>query len=432
MVPQLQLCAGEGCGPDCQRSRPAIGETLESIIMEVWGRSFGRNTGGRTPADEASYFSAYVRVPESIHKGLLTANVQGIYFDPRQDRSSDDRYRVIWLQANTLAEAQHSLKTCIKALGLVRLRQRYGLRVDAADEEAAFKFLKPDATFIATRVQRTFQLFPLPHGLQRAGLIKVLNDLDWIATPLQPGKGQQDGISWTVGSTAAPPVQVFPSFGKEVLITETTKPQSAAKPVVFLASSRTQKHLRTEASSSTSAPSAGDPWLDATADPWNSWKPTSVDRAASRPAPGKSHLAELTNQLRDELQSTMRKELEDYKSTQDANMTEQDDAATGQRLTKLESTIGEIQAQQTQFTQWFTQVGQASTATETAIQTINYTLSTHQQEMQGLHHEIKNVSDSLSQTLQRTLATHQNEMSTDFATRFDKLEAMFAKKQRSE
>ena len=358
--------------------------------------------------------------------------MQGIYFDPRQDRSSDDRYRVIWLQANTLAEAQHSLKTCIKALGLVRLRQRYGLRVDVADEEAAFKFLKPDATFIATRVQRTFQLFPLPHGLQRAGLIKVLNDLDWIAKPLQPGKGQQDGISWTVGSTAAPPVQVFSSFGKEVLITETTKPQAAAKPVAFLASSRTQKYLRTEASSSTSAPSAGDPWLDATADPWNSWKPTSVDRASSRPAPGKSHLAELTNQLRDELQTTMRKELEDYKSNQDANMTEQDDAATGQRLTKLESTIGEIQAQQTQFTQWFTQVGQASTATENAIQTINYTLSTHQQEMQGLHHEIKNVSDSLSQTLQRTLATHQNEMSTDFATRFDKLEAMFAKKQRSE
>lgn len=35
MVPQLQLCAGDGCGPDCPKSHPAIGENLDSIIMEV-------------------------------------------------------------------------------------------------------------------------------------------------------------------------------------------------------------------------------------------------------------------------------------------------------------------------------------------------------------------------------------------------------------
>ncbi|CAL1166615.1 unnamed protein product [Cladocopium goreaui] len=135
---------------------------------------------------------------------------------------------------------------------------------------------------------------------------------------------------------------------------------------------------------------------------------------------------------KDELQTSMRKELDDYKSNQDAHMSAPNEEATEQRFAKIESTLGEIQAQQTQFTQWFNQVGQASTATENAIQTINYTLSTHQQDLQGLHHEIKNVSDNLGQTLQKTLASHQTEMTADFAARFDKLEAMFAKKHRSE
>ena len=64
-------------------------------------------------------------------------------------------------------------------LGLARLRQEYGLRVAAADEEAAFKQIKPEATFIATKAQRIFQRFPLPHGLQRAGALKVLESLQW-------------------------------------------------------------------------------------------------------------------------------------------------------------------------------------------------------------------------------------------------------------
>ncbi|CAL1135930.1 unnamed protein product [Cladocopium goreaui] len=430
IVPQLQLCAGEGCGQDCPKSHPAIGENLDSITMEVWGRSFGKLEGGRAPAAEATYFSVYIRVPESILKSLLQSNITGIYLDPRQDKSPDERYRVIWLSVHTLAEAQHSLKTCAKALGLVRLRHKYGLRVETVDEEAAFKFLKPDATYIATRVQRTFQLFPLPHGLQRAGLIKILTDLEWVAKPLQPGRGQQDGISWMVGSTTAPPVAVFSSFGKEVLITETTKQQAPTKPLNFLASTKTQKHLRTEAGSSTMA--STDPWQDASADPWNSWKPTSGENGASKPAAGESHLADITNKLRDEIQTTMRKELDDYKSSQDATMAEHDDAATEQRFARIESTLGEIQAQQGQFNQWVTQVGEASTATETAIQTINYTLSMPQQELHGLHHEIKNVSDSVGQTLQKTLASHQTEMSADFAARFDKLAAMFAKKHCSE
>ena len=85
------------------------------------------------------------------------------------------------MNSHFLAEALRSCKTCPKALGLVCLKQKYGVRVYADDGEVAFKQLKPEATFIAARVQRTFQLFPLPHGLQRAELIRRLKDLGWLA-----------------------------------------------------------------------------------------------------------------------------------------------------------------------------------------------------------------------------------------------------------
>ena len=334
----LQLCAGDGCGHDCSKTHPAVGETLDSVIMEVWGRSFGKIEGGRTGAPEATYFSVFLRAPETSLKPLLQSNVQGIYMDPRQDRGPDDRFRVVWITSRTLVEAQHACKTCLKALGLVRLRFKYGLRVAAADEEMAFKQLKPDATFIATRVQRTFQLFPLPHGLQRAGLIKILNELQWTAKPLQPGRGQQDGISWQVGSTDPPPTTVFTSFGKEVLITETTKKAVEVKPVTFLASSKTQKHLRAEAGTSSQTITNADPWQDV--DPWMSWRPTSTEAPPPKSTSGKSHLAEVTGQLREELQASFRKELDEFKQNQDATMQDTAAPATEDRFRRLETTHG--------------------------------------------------------------------------------------------
>ena len=105
-------------------------------------------------------------------------------------------------------------------------------------------------------------------GCKEPGLMKILNELQWTAKPLQPGRGQQDGISWQVGSTDPPPTTVFTSFGKEVLITETTKKAVEVKPVTFLASSKTQKHLRSEAGTSSQTTTNADPWQDV--DPWMS------------------------------------------------------------------------------------------------------------------------------------------------------------------
>lgn len=118
--------------------------------------------------------------------------------------------------------------TNIHALGLVRLKRKYGIRVMAEHEEQTFKQIKPDATWVSAQAQRIFQLFPLPHGLQCGGVLKLLKDHDWAVKPLQPGKGSGDAMSWQVGAATPPPSDIITGLGKEILITEITR---EGKPV---------------------------------------------------------------------------------------------------------------------------------------------------------------------------------------------------------
>ena len=84
---------------------------------------------------------------------------------------------MIWLSARSHDEAVHICRTHVHALGLVRMKRKYGVRVLAEHEEQTFKQIKPDATWVNAQVQRVFQLFRLPHGLQRGGVLKLLKDV---------------------------------------------------------------------------------------------------------------------------------------------------------------------------------------------------------------------------------------------------------------
>ena len=390
--------------------------------------------GGKAPAQDAQIFGVFLRIPASVLDALLQFVVAGIYFEPRssQTKSHDDRYRVIWLPARSHDEAMHTCRTKVHALGLVRMKKKYGLRVLAEHEEQTFRQIKPDVTWVNAKVQRIFQLFPLPHGLQRAGVIKLLKDLDWAVKPLQPGKGSAEAMSWQVGAATAPPADVITGFGKEILITEISRESKPPPQPRLVASSKTQQHMRAEASSSTSAPSyaaaATDPWTLPGKDPWKTYTGPKAANA------GKSHLQEVTGSLKDELSAAMQQKFEELKSaSMDTDGLDQHQQQNLQRFEKIETSLGEMQAQQLKFSGWFSSLGQQVQATEASIQGIQYTLSTHQSDLQGLHQEIKSVSDQVGQAVHTALQTHKAEVSHDLDSRFDRLEALFSnKKQRSE
>lgn len=427
LIPRLQLCHGRECGTECNRSHAPVDESFDSILMEIWSRTYSKTEGGKAAPPDAQTFWVFVRVPKSLVSALLQVQCPGIYLEPRSDeKGHDEQYRVIWLPSRSLADAQHACRTCLHALGLVRLRREYGVRVLATNEEAAFKALRPDATFVPTQVQRIFQLFPLPHGLQKAGVQKLLASLDWVAKPLQPGRSSANAMSWHVGASSGPPKNIFTAFDQEVIVTELTKESKPKPPPKYLASNKTQRHLQSEASASASGSATtnatqADPWHSGHSDPWMQWH-------TQRQPTSKMHIQEVSTKLKDEMQTALRHEAQTLQATAaSASAAEWKQAMTTQeqRVQRLETSVQEIQAQNHQFSQWFGTMGQQLKNTDTAIQGIQYTLSTHQNELTGLHSELQQIPEKVGNKLHASL--HE-----ELDTRFDRLEAMMNKKFRTE
>eukprot|EP00438_Fugacium_kawagutii_P004927 Skav217266 [mRNA] locus=scaffold47:1416457:1419855:+ [translate_table: standard] len=145
----LQLCRGANCGASCGKFHPAVDETVDNVICELWARSFFDDNGKKVPPSEARLFTAFLRIPDGALDKLLSNTPQGVYVEPRGERPKehDDRFRVIWLPGATYDEAIHQCKTLDKAISLVRLKNKFGIRVKTADEKAAWSHLRPGTSF---------------------------------------------------------------------------------------------------------------------------------------------------------------------------------------------------------------------------------------------------------------------------------------------
>ena len=226
LVPALKKCVDKQClngsYSECPYSHPAIDEEFDQVIMEIWARGFHAADGKRVGPSEAFSVAAFLRVPSSTVRTLLGRQPKGVFFEPRLElrQGPDPAYKVIWLPGQDYTSAQHLLKTFPKAISVARLKQRFGLRVYAKDEEAAYKHLRPDSTFSDVVPSRTFQLFPLPHGMQKAAVISILETWQWKARAIQPGKGNSTAMTWIVGTSSDPPAPALPAPTGDVLITE--------------------------------------------------------------------------------------------------------------------------------------------------------------------------------------------------------------------
>ena len=427
LVPTLQLCNGANCGALCGKTHAAVDECLDSIILEVWSRLFNFIEKGKAPPQDAEMFSVFLRVPKSVVHSLIGANHKGIYIEPKaaSPDQQEQTYQIIWMPNKDRQAADHASRSCAQALGLVRVRNKYGIRVKSEDEALAFAQLRPDTVFISASVQRIYQLFPLPHGTQRSSIIAFLKEISWRAKPLQPGRAQAGAMSWNVGTADPPPSEVLHGFGKDILVTEIKTKNTRQQPQHVIASTRTQSHLR---GLGTQLPP--DPWqVDASKDPWHK---ASSSGAAPVQAAGKSHLTEVTEKLKSELKDSLRKEIETLSSAKDdavmidataaASLQEQNEA----RMRKLEVTVGEVQAQNQQFQGWFHQLGNKQTQLEHSVSQVQETLVANKQEMQQIGLEVNSMNATIRGEVRQALIDNQGE----FDKRFDRLEALMSKKQK--
>ena len=206
----------------CLFAHPAVDEEYEQIVMDVWSRMFSNIEGKKVDSEQAVHFSTFMRVPTTVVPKVLAQQPCGYYVEPRLEaaKGPDPTYKIVWLPGLDLQAATHKAKTHMKVIGLMRLKNRFGVRVLQKDEKVVFEALRPDTPYSDIAIKLMFQLFPLPHGTSKSVVSSLLSKWQWSAKPLFPGKSNKDSMAWIVGASTPPEQMVMPGFSMDVLIAE--------------------------------------------------------------------------------------------------------------------------------------------------------------------------------------------------------------------
>ena len=147
----------------------------------------------------------------SLLQGL--SGTSGFYAEPRRDdgRAPSNDSMVIWVPNGNLEDAVLKSRTIERVLAICRFGGKYGIRVAQKDAEATHSKLNPDVPFQDFHIQFVYEIRPLPHGTQRAGVIQLLKKWHWKARPLQPHHSDPQGMGWLVGAAVEPPAMLFPA-----------------------------------------------------------------------------------------------------------------------------------------------------------------------------------------------------------------------------
>eukprot|EP00435_Cladocopium_sp_Y103_P021134 s799_g5.t1 len=430
LVPLFKLCTATTCDHKCGSFHAAVEDSIDQVVHDLWGRRFQSLEGKLLPAHSAEQFVVFLRIATPAVEELLKVVTEGIYIEPRASgtKATDQDYAVIWLPGANRDAAVHRLKVASHGLSLVRMKNRFGIRVLSTYEEAAFRELRPSEVFLKVDVSRIYRLHPLPHGLQRLQVCQLLKEWKWQAKPLQPARGSAEGGSWEVGAASEPPSNIMTAFGRDVLISLLKDRTEVEKTPVVVGPSRVQKHIRSRASSSTAAvPSSGDPWQAPGQDPWGNWQGTSQAAPAS---------TRRYDQLKSDLQATLQQQLAE--KMQDASG---GDSVDSNRLHQLETDMIELKAHQSTFHTWFQETGTRLARQDDQLAHLQASVQQNQQDLQAVRGEVHSSAENLHQAMQLSFGTMKSDLSSELTAavsgQMDRIEAMLkdgncSKKQRSE
>ena len=306
-VPAMKVCSGIECGIDCPAFHPAIEEKVDQMILDLWSRQYQTLDGKRAEPAKADVFGVLLRVPKSAVDQLQVVQHAGVYVEPRAEEGAgpNEDYKVVWMPGATKDAARHIVRTALKAISVARLGTKFGIRTKDCDEEALFNLLRPNVPFVKAAASRRFRVHPLPHGTQRADLIKLLRGWNWRARPLQPCRGDSQGAAWLVGSDAMPGQSALPTgCGFAIatpLNTGSTKPDVGAQ---LYASQRTRHCIQKEQAASSRTDLRGeDPWLTSL-DPWAAHNANKTATLQAKPPTGQSRIAAIEDSLLKQVNDT--------------------------------------------------------------------------------------------------------------------------------
>ena len=375
----------------CGKWHPSTDDVVADPVLDIWRRQWLSMSFRPSASDRAEVFLFNLRCLASLETSLLQCSGQaGIYIEPRTLDARDPltEYQVLWLPKTPLGELQRLQQCTPQILGLARMGARMGVRTRSADAPELAKQLKPGSIFLAAGTKLSFELGPLPFGMDRMSVSRLCSQWGWQARPLHPSRAVEGalGTMWLVQACAGPPNAVVRYQGSEVVITKLQDATEAGPP---LASQIIGGSNTVQLCQKSHGPPSADPWL--TNDPW---APASC---GTTPAPAVDPQASLRD-LETRLETKILAKLPS------PNMEVDSSDSTDARFAALEQQV--------------------------------QSLTMHQQALDAKIDENASRTDSQFNTMQthmaRQLDSQGQQIQNLFASQMSQIEALLAKKHRAE
>ena len=275
-LPCLRVCKNAECNCPCWHA----GSESAEPILDIWQRDFLNVHFKKSKPSDASIFACMLRITtESFTQISGMSGVAGIYVEARSPdgKHQDQSFHTVWLNKSTLQEARATQTTTTCETSLIRVSNRYGLRVRAAEAKQLHDIIKPEVPFLGGTAKTTWLVGPVPYGTTRKGLGKLFMSWEWEAKPLQPAGPSADktGLRWQVISNVPPPNYVYTLEHGDVLIVKSDPHE--VKPNAYAQVEASASSCKAVATMSNAA-LIGDPWAEAAA---KLTKPASLSTTAN-------------------------------------------------------------------------------------------------------------------------------------------------------
>ena len=198
--------------------------SLDEAIFASWSRRCFIGAKPTPDARAAETVFIMLRIKKQFKEAVLKYVAQGIYFSPRtEDNHPDNSYKVVWFPDTPREDILVKANTEPSAMGLVRNRTGYGIRVKSAEfsklKQKWIPSWKPLAdTPYDLKIQKHFDLQNMPVCCSKAEVQKFINDIGWQALVIK----QVQPKAWLVGAEQAPANLVHLASHGTVLISEKT------------------------------------------------------------------------------------------------------------------------------------------------------------------------------------------------------------------
>ena len=271
--PILRRCTLQGCSCDSWHNEELL--NIKEPILDVWRRQYLRTGFKPSPVDKAEIFSVCLRVPFQLLVPLLASSgTAGAYCEPRTADGTEvlSDYTVIWTPRLSMQEMMHLKQTNPAIIGVARVGDRKGVRVQTSQASTIHKLIRPDTVYLPQGQRTLFLVGPFPFGVDRTAISKAMKQTGWECRPLQPaapvpGKGSM----WIVQAVDEPQNSIVPTTHGEVVITKHKVDTGGQKQ--FVAPVASASTLALCGKGQAVSPET-DPWN--ARDPWGGFKPTSV------------------------------------------------------------------------------------------------------------------------------------------------------------